>query len=95
MMKGYRDRLAQGSYLGLSHASGDLAPEAAERVTALYARAGSPMYFRTHSEVNAFFGDYDVVKPGLVLANEWHPELADAPLSEGDVSGYVGVARKP
>ncbi len=95
MMKEYRDRLAPGRYVGLSHASGDLDPEAAEKVMALYARTGSPMYFRPHAEVQAFFGDFEIIEPGVVLANDWHPELEDIPLTKGDISGYVGVGRKP
>jgi hypothetical protein len=96
LMKAYGERLAPGSYIGLSHGSGDRDPEGAERVQTLYARTGSPMYFRPHHEVKAFFGDFEIVEPGLVLPNDWHPELADAPLTEiRDVSGYVGVARKP
>ncbi len=95
LMKDYRDRLAPGSYIALSHGSPDRDPEGAARVSALYARTGSPMYFRPHEEIRAFFGECEMVEPGLVLPNDWHPELADAPLPEvADVSGYVGVGRK-
>ncbi|HCT76484.1 MAG TPA: hypothetical protein DGT23_07815 [Micromonosporaceae bacterium] len=96
IMKAYGDQLASGSYIALSSASRDIDPEGAARVAALYARTGNPMYFRTYAEISTFFGDYELVEPGLVLPNDWHPELADAPLSDiGNVSGYCGVARKP
>jgi hypothetical protein len=96
LMKTYGQRLAPGSYIALSHGSGDRDPEGAARVQALYARTGSPMYFRPHGEIKTFFGDFQLVEPGLVLPNDWHPDLADAPLIDiADVSGYVGLARKP
>jgi hypothetical protein len=96
IMKAYGDALAPGSYIAISHASGDTLPEEAARIAQLYARTGNPMFFRSHAEVKALFGDFELVEPGLVLPNDWHPELSDAPLPEaGDVSGYVGVARRP
>jgi S-adenosyl methyltransferase len=96
IMKVYGDALAPGSYMAISHASQDNDPEAAERVMQIYARSGSPMYFRSHAEVKAIFGEFELVEPGLVLPNDWHPELADGALPEAvNVSGYCGVARKP
>lgn len=96
IMSAYREAMAPGGYLVVSHASQDLEPEASERVMQLYARSGNPMRFRTHAEIRGFFGDFEFVEPGLVLPNDWHPELADAPLPDvGAVSGYCGVARKP
>ena len=96
IMGAYGAEVASGSYMVLSHASGDKEPEAAEKIAALYARTGNPMFFRPRAEIEAIFGDFELVPPGLVVPNEWHPELADAPLTEiGNVSGYCGVARKP
>lgn len=95
VMRAYRAAIPPGSYLVISHASQDLQPEGAERVMQLYARSGNPMQFRTHAEIASFFGDFKFVEPGLVLPNEWQPQLADAPLSDaGGVSGYCGVAQK-
>ena len=95
LMKTYGSVLAPGSYLAISHGSPDLEPEAAERVTQLYARSGNPMQFRTHEEITGLFANFELIEPGLVLPNDWYPELADGPLSDvGAISGYVGVARK-
>ncbi len=96
IMDVYRDALAPGSFVVLSHASQDLEPESAEKVMHLYARSGNPMQFRTHAEIASFFGDFEPVEPGLVLPNDWHPELANDPLIDvSGVSGYCGMARKP
>lgn len=95
LMKSYTDQMVPGSFLAISHASPDLDPEGAERVSQLYSRTGSPMYFRPNAEIQSFFGDLEMVEPGLVLPNDWHPELADSPITEvSNVSGYVGLARK-
>lgn len=96
ILKAYGDAVPSGSYLAISSASRDQDPEGAERVAQLYARTGNPMYFRTSDEIMAFFGDYELVEPGLVIPADWHPELSDGPLPEvANISGYVGLARKP
>lgn len=96
LMAAYGAQLAPGSHMVISHASPDVDPVERERVMNLYARSGSPLYWRDHDEIQALFGDFELVEPGLVLPNDWHPELADGPLPEvPGVSGYCGVARKP
>jgi hypothetical protein len=96
LMGAYGSHVAPGSYLVMSHGSGDREPEAAERIMALYSRTGSPMFFRSHADIKAIFGDFSLIEPGLVLPNDWHPELADGPLQDvGNISGYCGVGLKP
>lgn len=95
LMKTYGSVLAPGSHIVLSHGSPDLEPEAAERVTQLYARTGNPMRFRTYAQIARLFSNFELVDPGLVLLNEWHPGLSGEPLPEvGALSAYCGVARK-
>jgi len=95
LMKAYGTALAPGSCMVISHASQDLEPEAAEKVMQLYARSGNPMQFRTHAQITSLFSNFELIEPGLVLPNDWHPELSDEPLSDvGGISGYTGVGRK-
>ncbi|GAA1914575.1 SAM-dependent methyltransferase [Streptomyces durmitorensis] len=85
--------LPSGSHLVLSHASSDIYPELAERVTAEYAKGGIRLGFRTRTEVARFFDGLDLVEPGLVTAPGWFKATA-RPDAEG--SGiYAAVARIP
>ncbi|MEW1590065.1 SAM-dependent methyltransferase [Micromonospora vinacea] len=47
----YRDALAPGSYLALSHASADVHPDLMARISAIYARANSPFVPRCHADI--------------------------------------------
>jgi hypothetical protein len=89
------DRLAPGSYLGISHLSAD-DPQVRERVTRFILDAFGGHWGRVRSpeEVAGFFGGLDLVPPGLVQGNEWHPDGGEEPYSS-DWFEYGGVARKP
>ncbi|MFC1421058.1 SAM-dependent methyltransferase [Streptacidiphilus cavernicola] len=92
----YRDALAPGSVLVLTHGTGELLPPAvAESVTLAYARAGLDIVSRTHAEVAGFFGELDLVQPGVVPVHEWRPDNdEDRGLTAIEVPGYAGVAVK-
>jgi hypothetical protein len=95
----YRDRLCSGSFLALSHASAEAKPAGmAEAVQTYNARSSQNQAFpRTHDEVLALFGGFDLVEPGLVTCPSWRPD------GEGDFSAnpeinevpLAGVAVKP
>jgi hypothetical protein len=86
--------LAPGSYVTLSHATGDFDPETWERVVEVYRRGGTPAQVRSRDAFAGFFTDLDLLDPGVVLAAAWHPELGEQ-LGGKDIPLYVGVARKP
>ncbi|WP_329139785.1 SAM-dependent methyltransferase [Streptomyces sp. NBC_00670] len=88
-----RDALPTGSYLVLSHATGDLHEDHREDAAAVYRRATASMNLRTHARVLDFFGDYALVEPGLVSVTDWRP---DEPAAAGapPIGIYGGVARK-
>ncbi|KAA0023021.1 SAM-dependent methyltransferase [Antrihabitans cavernicola] len=83
--------LASGSYLAISHAGANIAPERAAEHVDLYKRTPTPMTMRTHDQVEALFGDFDLVAPGLVGLTQWRSE---GPPSNA-VPGFAGVGRKP
>ncbi|MER7402985.1 SAM-dependent methyltransferase [Streptomyces sp. NPDC000070] len=89
--------LPAGSYLSLSHDTGDFAPEAWRAVIDTYAQAGTPAQVRTRAEVLRFFDGLELIEPGLVVGHRWRPEPGSGPslVSDAQVSLYVGVARKP
>jgi hypothetical protein len=90
-----RDALPAGSYLALSHATGDFRPAAAQQAAAVYDQATSPVTLRTRAQVAAFFDHWDPVEPGLVQVPLWRPEDKPPRPRELDrVWMYGGVARK-
>jgi S-adenosyl methyltransferase len=91
----FRDALPAGSYLALSHATGDFRPAAAGQAAAVYDQATSPVILRTHAQVAAFFAGWDLVEPGLVQVPLWRPDGKPPRPRELDrVWVYGGVGRK-
>jgi hypothetical protein len=97
-----RDALPSGSHLAVSHFfnPGDEHPEAAkeaEQVEALFSEKLGTGRFRTRAEIMAYFGDWELVEPGLVQPAEWRPDPDDVPvpktLTYHTLAG--AVARKP
>lgn len=91
------ERLAPGSYLVLSHTTGDFDPERAAEASAMYRARGMTLRLRSHAEFTTFFDGLELVEPGVSLSANWHPELGEAVEVPGDepIPGYAGVARKP
>lgn len=91
------DALPSGSYLALSHLTGDFDPEAWEGVAAVYRKSGVIMRVRSKAEIERFFDGLDIVAPGIQSLPRWRPD-PDAPsdeVTDAQVSVYGGVARKP
>ncbi|MEV4565354.1 SAM-dependent methyltransferase [Nonomuraea sp. NPDC049419] len=68
----FRQRMAPGSHLVISHAMAESDPEAIAQLAA--ATAGSPAQprFRTRDEVLALFDGFELIGPGLVPVQDWH-----------------------
>ncbi len=90
-----RDALAPGSYLVLTTICQELLPdkEAAARAKDVYQKAGQPIKARSAAEIRGFFGDFELVEPGLVPKHAWRPETGTAAADPSDIS-LGGVARK-
>ncbi|CAJ61587.1 MULTISPECIES: SAM-dependent methyltransferase [Frankia] len=89
------EALPSGSYLALSHATGEFDDDA-ERAALSYRTQGILMLLRRHDEVARFFDGLDLVDPGVALVHRWRP-ASDVPadLTDAQVSVYGGIARKP
>ncbi|MEV0220723.1 SAM-dependent methyltransferase [Streptomyces sp. NPDC050704] len=85
--------MAPGSYLVLSHATGDFDPETWDRIVEIYRSGGTPAQVRSQREVSRFFEGLDVCDPGIVASTRWHPNL-EMQIRGERVPVYVGVARK-
>jgi S-adenosyl methyltransferase len=87
--------LPAGSYLALSHLTGDFDPQAWEGVAAVYRRNGVTMQVRSRAEIERFFTGVELVEPGVRVLPDWRPDptVLDRP-TDAQVSVYGGLARK-
>jgi len=92
----YRDRLAAGSYLAISHGSTGLTEDddqVVDGVTSVYRQASAQLHVRSRAEVRRFFDGFEMVEPGLTWINEWRPE-AGVPAAGQPRSLLGGVGRR-
>jgi hypothetical protein len=81
----YRDLLPAGSYLVVSHVTRSGAPDdllpGLDAVDSQYATSSTPACNREPEEIAAFFGDFELLEPGLVWLPQWRPDERDSPAS--------------
>ncbi|MER5476980.1 SAM-dependent methyltransferase [Streptomyces sp. NPDC002734] len=92
-----KEALSPGSYLVLSHFTTDFHSE--EQVREATATAGARGYNaspRSREQFTRFFDGLELMEPGVVLAEQWHPELGEPVPGQGDTisSSYAAVARR-
>jgi hypothetical protein len=88
-----RDALPSGSVLGITHPTADFAPDQVGQAVAAATGAGMTLVARTKEDVERFFGDWELLEPGLVPVSAWRP---DEPVENPEAAYYwAGVARKP
>ena len=77
LVKRYRDRLVPGSWLALSHMSvgdvneGDKA--AILHFAEQYRHTSNPVWLRERAEIASFFGDWNLLQPGVTHLPDWRP----------------------
>lgn len=93
----YRDRLASGSYVAISHVTTDGKPAGQSETAELYAKTQDPACLRSHPEILRLFTGFELVEPGLVGSAYWRPSgPSDTSASAAMNSiSYGGVGRKP
>ena len=96
----FREALAPGSYLAISSVRmpGPEHPEEAEKARAVQElfneRLGTGLW-REDGEILTWFGDWELLEPGLVPLPEWRPDTAVPAKRDSTYHGFVGgVARK-
>jgi len=93
IVRAITEALAPGSYLVLSHVTGDyVAADVTRRVRELYRGAGTPFVPRTYAQVRNFLAGLRVVPPGLVNGPAWRAGYAAAEPRRAIF--YAGVGRK-
>ncbi|MET9558481.1 SAM-dependent methyltransferase [Streptomyces sp. NPDC006645] len=86
-----RDALPPGSFLVLSHATGDFADRS--EAQAVYTKATATLNLRSRARVERFFDGFELIEPGLAQVPFWRP---DSPPPEGSetIGFFGGVARR-
>jgi SAM-dependent methyltransferase len=96
IVAGYRDAMAPGSYLVMSHAAAsedEAAPAGADDAAAEYSRTVAEATLRTRAQVLDLLGGFGLVPPGVVYVDQWRPDANDA--STRRLAQWVGVGRRP
>jgi trans-aconitate methyltransferase len=98
----YVQAVVPGSYLALSHITGDkISAQSVQTGVEVYAAATERAYPRPKAEIALFFAGLDLVSPypgaapGLANVGQWGAEDPAAANSDGAQAFYCGVARKP
>jgi SAM-dependent methyltransferase len=77
-----RDAAVPGSYIALSHISSMPQPDeefsgALEVVRQLGQQTSTPGYYRTHEQVAHLLSGLELVEPGIVTIDNWHPDPSE------------------
>jgi O-methyltransferase involved in polyketide biosynthesis len=67
----FRDHMAPGSYLVLSHVSQGEDPDAADDAARIWDSATSPVTLRKATDIDNLFTGFDLIPPGLVATTGW------------------------
>ncbi|MEV8509269.1 SAM-dependent methyltransferase [Actinoplanes sp. NPDC051475] len=93
MVTRYRDAMPSGSIMAITHPTADFNPDEVNQAVAAARGAGMTFQDRGRDEVARFFGDWELLEPGLVPVSAWRP---DSPVDAPEAAYYwAGVARKP
>lgn len=90
------DALPSGSFVALTHPTGDFDPEAMQGVQAVAKQAGMTILPRSREQVTRFLDGLELVDPGVVPVLTWRPDPAE--FADGDPHSayyWAAVGRKP
>lgn len=86
----FRDVLAPGSYLAITHGSNDTHPDFISQSQDDTNQSPSQVRYRSQEQTEAFFDGFDMIAPGVVPAQEWLGD--DLPATRLVI--YGGIGRK-
>jgi hypothetical protein len=88
----YLEKMAPGSYLVLSHATDEFAPEGFRQGREDSRKAGMVVAPRSKDAILRMFNGRELLDPGLVLVSHWRPENGQIGPNAERVMAYGGVA---
>jgi hypothetical protein len=90
----FRDALCPGSFLVLSHVTGDGREPVMLTGVDAYENANAPLVLRTREQVREFFSGFELIDPGIVFLSQWRP-TGEYYAQGGTRWAYCGVGEKP
>jgi hypothetical protein len=93
IVRAYRERIAPGSFLAISHAADDT-DLPAEQATMIQNYSGAtrvPFIHRDSDRLASWFAGLDIVPPGITQTNLWRPDTEPEPI----LSTYCAVGKMP
>lgn len=100
IVAGYRDHLAPGSVIVISHVADLPDPDKPNRAAAtrdaaaVYEKLAGPFTLRTRKQITGLFHGLDLLPPGVVPANRWRPRRS-RPGPVVPILGGVGRVPEP
>ena len=89
-----RDAMPAGSYLVVTHATGDGQSQDVTEAAEVYRRTTAPFQLRSREQVLSFFDGCALVEPGLVLLPGWDTDRQRRrTAAEGRLPVYAGIGR--
>lgn len=96
IIAGYRDAMARGSHLVISHATHEGQPEQAGAHSRLYQRAGTTMAMRSRRDVTRLLDGFEILRPGAVFLPQWRPEAGTEEHEHPELTaGIAAVGCRP
>ncbi|HEU0088226.1 MAG TPA: SAM-dependent methyltransferase [Pseudonocardiaceae bacterium] len=96
LLSRFREALAPGSYLALSHLTGDSGATEMKALVEVMRHSKDPIHPRTRSEITELFTGFELVPPGVVSVADWRPsspgDAGDLPERDQVLAG-VGIKR--
>ncbi len=89
-LRRYRDALAPGSLLAVSHGTAGSRVDRLEQLADLYVRTGTPLVLRDRDAILGLFDGWELLEPGLTQLPLWRPDPDDPPV--GDAAAYAALA---
>lgn len=84
----FRDRMAPGSYLAITHGSTDSDPDVMKQMSTDAENTPAQVAFRSPTHIASFFGGLQLVDPGVVPVQQWLED--DLPATRLVITGGIG-----